>query len=142
MPRIRTGLVKVDGLAELNRSFKDMHNGMQADLKAASKDVADDVRRASVGAAYSIGGVAAHVAPSLSSVATPTSAAVAGGGASYAMFGGAEFGSNRYKQFRPWRGNGMDAGYFVYPSIRANSDLIVQKYTAAADHILEKARLK
>lgn len=38
------------------------------------------------------------------------------GGQGYSM--GAEFGAYRYKQFKVWRGNQDDAGYFLWPSIR------------------------
>jgi hypothetical protein len=35
---------------------------------------------------------------------------------------GAEFGAIVYKQFRPWTGNGDDAGYFFYPAVRTFRD--------------------
>lgn len=42
------------------------------------------------------------------------------GGQGYSM--GAEFGAYRYKQFKTWRGNQDDAGYFLWPSIRQFRD--------------------
>lgn len=42
------------------------------------------------------------------------------GGKPYNM--GAEFGSYRYHQFKTWRGNGDDAGYFLWPAIRKFRD--------------------
>lgn len=42
------------------------------------------------------------------------------GGRPYDM--GAEFGSYRYRQFQTWRGNGDDAGYFLWPAIRKFRD--------------------
>lgn len=38
------------------------------------------------------------------------------GGQGYSR--GAEFGSYQYKQFEIWRGNGDEAGYFLWPTIR------------------------
>jgi hypothetical protein len=35
---------------------------------------------------------------------------------------GAEFGSYQYKQFKEWRGNKNDAGYFFWPAIREFRD--------------------
>lgn len=35
---------------------------------------------------------------------------------------GAEFGAIQYHQFREWRGNQEDAGYFLWPSIREFRD--------------------
>lgn len=42
------------------------------------------------------------------------------GGKGYSR--GAEFGSYRYKQFKIWRGNSDEAGYFLWPSIREYRD--------------------
>lgn len=42
------------------------------------------------------------------------------GGQGYSM--GAEFGAYRYNQFKTWRGNQDDAGYFLWPTIRKFRD--------------------
>src|SRR5512147_1301244 len=50
------------------------------------------------------------------------------GGVGSVLFGGkpwdfgAEFGSKRYKQFLPWRGNDDGAGYFLWPTVRLFRD--------------------
>lgn len=136
--KIRSGTVKVDGLRELNAALRAIGPDAQKELREASKEVAEMVADDARAAAYTIGGVAAHVAPSLRAVAGVKSAGVAGGGARYPMFGGAEFGSYKHKQFKPWRGNDSGAGYFLYPSIRADSDRITTTYTDAIDGILAR----
>lgn len=136
--RIRTGAVQIDGLRELNAALRAIGPDAQKELREASKEVAEMVADDARAAAYSIGGVAAHVAPSLRAVAGVKSAGVSFGGARYPMAGGAEFGSYKYKQFKPWRGNGSDAGYFLYPSIRRDADRITTTYTDALDGILER----
>lgn len=139
MARIRTGDVKVDGLKELNKALKAIGPDARKDLKEASKKVATFVANDARSAAYSIGGVAAHVAPSIKPVASIAgSAGVSIGGTAYPMAGGAEFGSIKYKQFQPWRGNGSDAGYFLYPAIRQDVDRITNEFAAAIDDIIRK----
>lgn len=137
--RQRTGAVKVEGLRELNRALRELGPDARAGLKDASRRVSELVAGDARSAAYSLGGVAAHVAPSIKSRAAMNGgASVAIGGARYPMAGGAEFGSRRFKQFKPWRGNGMEAGYFLYPTIRRDSDRIATEYTSALDGIIEE----
>ena len=136
--RIRSGTVEVHGLTELNRALRGISKEAQGDLKEASRKVAEFVASDAKAAAYSLGGVAAHVAPSIGRVGGVSSAGVAFGGARYPMAGGAEFGSIRYKQFKPWRGNSSSAGLFVYPSIRRDADRIETEYRDAIDGLLEK----
>ena len=142
MARVRTGAVRVEGLTELNRALKAIGPELQKELKATNLSVAEMVAGDAKAAAYSLGGVAAHVAPSIQAKGYTTSAAVSGGGPTYPMFGGAEFGSIRFKQFKPWRGNGSDAGYFVYPAIRQDADRITTEYTDAIDDLMRKVGLK
>lgn len=139
--RKKTGAIEVHGLAEVSRALKGMDKGFARELRGANKDAATTVAGDARSNAYSIGGVAAHVAPSLKASAGATSAAVSGGGPAHPAFGGAEFGSNRFKQFSPWRGNGRMAGYFVYPAIRENEEEIVRTYTEALDRLLIRAGL-
>jgi hypothetical protein len=140
--RIRSGDIQVEGLAELSRALRKLEGAeWSKELRDANKSVADLVAKDARAAAYSLGGVAAHVAPSIGARASQQSAGVAFGGARYPMAGGAEFGSNRFKQFKPWRGNGSDAGYFVYPAIRQDLDRIETEYTRAIDALAKRAGL-
>lgn len=141
MSRVRTGEIEVHGLRELNRALKKLGPDFQRELKATNLDVASLVADDARGIAAGLGGVAAHVAPSITAKGYTTAAAVSLGGSAHPAAGGAEFGSNRYKQFKPWRGNGPDAGYFVYPSIRQNADRVRNEYEDAADALIKKAGL-
>lgn len=138
MPKIRSGTVKVDGLTELNRALKAIGPEAQKELKTASKKVATFVAADAASAARSLGGVAAKTAPSIKPVGGVSGSGVAFGGARYPFAGGAEFGSIRFKQFRPFRGSDSSAGYFVYPSIRRDSDRIETEFTDAIDDILDR----
>lgn len=133
--------LRVDGIVELSKALKEISPELRKELRLANKSVAQFVADDSRAAAYSLGGVAALVAPSIKASAGQAFAGVSFGGSEYPMAGGAEFGSIRYPQFQPWRGNSSDAGYFVYPSIRHDSDRIATEYTAAMDTLLRKAGL-
>lgn len=135
----RAAAVKIDGLRELNRALRQIGPDARQGLRDASRKVSELVARDAQAAAYTLGGVAAHVAPSIKSRAAASgSASVAIGGARYPMAGGAEFGALKYKQFKPWRGNSTDAGYFLYPSIRRDADRIASEYMSALDGIIEE----
>lgn len=155
MARVKYGSIEVDGLAQLNLALKALGPKMPRELRKANKTVADFVAADAKSAAQSLGGVAAHVAPSVKSSAGVGFAGVSFGGPGYEMAAGAEFGAGHglprqrkggtykgYNQFEPWRGNGADAGYFVYPSIRHDADRIETEYGAAIDHLLEITGLK
>lgn len=136
--KIRSGTVQVSGLPELSKALKAIGPDAQKELREASKRVATFVANDARSAALSIGGVAAHVAPSIKPVGGVSGAGVAMGGSSYPMAGGAEFGSMRYRQFKPWRGNSSDAGYFLYPAIRQDADRIQTEFTEAIDDIIKR----
>lgn len=139
MARVRTGDIRVEGLRQLNAALKAIGPDARKELKEASKSAADMVATDARGIAQGLGGVARHVAPSIKPVASVAgSAAVSIGGSGYEMAGGAEFGSLRFKQFQPWRGNGSDAGYFLYPAIRQDVDRIVTEFTDAVDRIIKR----
>ena len=139
--RIKSGVVRVEGLTELSRDLKAMGPEFQKELTRTNKEVAGFVADSAAGAAYAIGGVAAHVAPSIKAAAGVGWAGVSIGGPGFPMAGGAEFGSYRSGQFQPWRGNGADAGYFLYPTIRKDAEQIEGQYVEAVDRLLRKNRL-
>lgn len=144
MPRIKSGAgVRVEGLAELNRALRALGGReFQVELREAGREVATEVAGDARSKAVSLGGVAAHVAPSIAASAGFTSAGVSFGGAAHPAAMGAEFGGQgrpTTMQFKPHRGT---VGYFVYPSIRDNSEFITETYLGAVDEILRRHDLK
>lgn len=120
--------VKIEGLREVRSELRELDDGFNRKLKDAYQRVANEVTDASQYRARSEGGVAAFVAPSIKSGTSVNAAVIRLGVGTLTrkdgstvraslVAPGAEFGSS-YKQFRPWRGNGEDAGYFIYPTIR------------------------
>lgn len=145
MPRINASGaagVQVRGLNELNRALRRLGPDAQKELKETNRSVAEFVADDARAAAYTLGGVAAKVAPSIRPKGTNTGASVGFGGAGYPYAGGAEFGSIKYKQFKPWRGNGTDAGYFVYPAIRQDANRIETEYTEALNDLMRRNGLR
>lgn len=134
--------VRVVGLNDLNRALRELGPDLQRELKRTNLDVAQIVADDARSAALQLGGVAAHVAPSIRASARNTAAGVSFGGAGYPMAAGAEFGAYRFKQFQPWRGNDENAGYFVYPAIRQDADRIETEYGAAIDKLLDRNGLR
>ena len=63
-----------------------------------------------------------------------------GGGTTQQLWGGYEFGSNKYKQFPVWSGNqGRGSrGWFIYPTLRAEQPNIIAKWENAFNEILKE----
>jgi len=142
--RIRTGDIQVSGLRELNKALKDLGPEFPKEMRKVNKEVATGVKDHALRNALALGGTAAHIAPSLKASGGVNSAAVALGGAAHPAAGGAEFGGQRRpttQQFKPWRGSGSNAGYFLYPAIREDADDIYNDYLGALDDLVKRVGL-
>ena len=63
-----------------------------------------------------------------------------GGGTTQQLWGGYEFGSNKFKQFPVWSGReGRGSrGYFIYPTLRAEQPHLIGQWLNAFDRILKE----
>ncbi len=63
-----------------------------------------------------------------------------GGGTTQQLWGGYEFGSNKFKQFPVWSGSqGRGSrGYFIYPTLRAEQPHVIAQWEAAFTKILKE----
>ena len=64
-----------------------------------------------------------------------------GGGTTQQLWGGYEFGSTKFKQFPIWSGRGPrggSAGYFIYPTLRAEQPHIIAQWESAFTKILKE----
>ena len=63
-----------------------------------------------------------------------------GGGTTQQLWGGYEFGSNKFKQFPIWSGSqGRGSkGWFIYPTLRAEQPNIIAKWENAFTEILKE----
>lgn len=145
--------IDVRGMDEFRRALKQLDSQAEIEdqLKDVNKDVADLVVQKARARAFTP--LQRKAAESLKAARQLRRAAVSGGGARYPFFGGAEFGADRgisrigprgrryvgHNQFEPWRGSSRDAGYFLYPAIRDNTEELVEMYGDAIDQLTRKA---
>jgi len=65
---------------------------------------------------------------------------LSGGGTTQQLWGGYEFGSNKFKQFPVWSGKeGRGSrGWFIYPTLRAEQPYIINEWENAFSKILKE----
>lgn len=65
---------------------------------------------------------------------------LSGGGTTQMLWGGYEFGSNKFKQFPVWSGQeGRGSrGWFIYPTLRAEQPFIINEWENAFSKILKE----
>lgn len=131
-----TGTVRIDGYAQLRRDLLKVTPDVDAMLKRLNVSIADDIITAARARAVATGRQQRRAATYLKAYRS----ARAGGvnlrqntAMPFAM--GAEFGARR-PQFKPWRGNGADAGYFLWPSIRDAN--VIQAYSDGIADLVEE----
>jgi hypothetical protein len=138
-------------LRSITRAFKAMDDEAIAQAKQTSSALADFVRAKIVSAASNLtrnrldNKVAEGSKVSKSSKIGEISFGFAGqklsgGGTTQQLWGGAEFGSNKYKQFPVWSGReGRGSrGWFIYPTLRSAQPEIIQKWEQAFSTIVRK----
>lgn len=133
------GKIEVVGLREFRLSLKAMSDDLPKDLRQVNKDAAETVAADARNRASSQGGALGKAAPSIKAGATQRGGYVKIGGDRYPFALGGEFGSVQFKQFRPWRGSGDDAGYALYPAKRAKTPHIVERYGDLIDELSRRA---
>jgi hypothetical protein len=117
--------VNVEGIKEFQAALRQIDATLPRRMRVANNVVAEKLAAAARLRAGSLGSTAAHVAPSVRVASDQRSVAIKIGSAKYPMAIGAEFGSHRFHQFKPWTGNkwtdpeSLAIGYFLHPTIRA-----------------------
>jgi hypothetical protein len=63
-----------------------------------------------------------------------------GGATTQTLWGGSEFGSNKYKQFPAWSGKlGRGSrGWYIYPTLRAEQPELIRKWELSFDRIVKE----
>jgi hypothetical protein len=132
--------IKVNGLTEFRKELRKLDDkGFTDQLKDANYAIAELVVTGAKGKAGALGKMQARAAETLKPSRQAARAQVTAGGARAPFFFGAEFGSGKYHQFQPWRGGGPGAGYFLYPTIRAETVPILGIYSEAVKKITATA---
>jgi hypothetical protein len=140
--------------ADLRRvlgAFKAMDEEATVQAKAASGALAEFAQDKIIGTATARGQAAERIARgsrvSKSSKIGElsfgfTAQKFSGGGTTKDLWGGNEFGSNKFKQFPIWSGTGPKGrgsnGWFIYPTLRAIQPEIIAKWENAFEKILKE----
>lgn len=140
-------------VAGVREALRSLPKEASVTLRDASVDIAEDVAAKAEDRARALGGVAKYVPVKARRDRIPK--VVMGGTTRLPardgrprrgsrqtvgdVMWGAEFGSDRFRQFSPWGGNGETAGYFLWPTIRDESDGIMERYGDALMEAVDKA---
>lgn len=155
--------VSVRGLEDFHRQLKRIESEAGADglglLKALNYDVAEHIRVRAVARAQGLTRMQRRAASTLRSSKQARRALITGGSdakSGVAFFGGAEFGAAHdsmrfniggspprsglgWNQFPDWRGNHGAVGYFLFPTLRAESETIKEMYWQGLERIVARA---
>jgi hypothetical protein len=137
-------------LRGITRAFKAMDEAAVEQAKGVSNGLATYVQSKIIGAASGRPNRAASRIAEGSRVSKSSkigelsfgfvSQKFSGGGTTQQLWGGNEFGSNKFRQFPVWSGrfgNGS-RGWFIYPTLRAEQPHIVAQWEAAFTKILKE----
>lgn len=140
MARVRRVRGGIDGL---NAALRGWPKDASKELRDEAQKIAETVASTARSRGASQGGVSGKVAPSLRAKRDRYPSLIlgrktpkwrkskSGGQYSQAVAFGAEFGSVTFAHLPPWRGNGSDSGYFVWPTIRDMEDETREAYADA-----------
>ena len=148
-------VIKVAGLKELRSALRKASDTFPSEIKEINFAVVNDIlvpeaqHEAAAVTLTTWKGKSFHVnqqvIASIRALSQQRAAIIAMGGAKVPYAAGDEFGSMGGKsrkgkghttQFGGWKGNTTDAGYFLWPSIRAKSPEIQAKYLQLLDRML------
>jgi hypothetical protein len=132
-------------LRAIARSFKAMDDEATKQAKVISSELADYVKSKVIdAAAFTRTNTAGSVRIATGAVVSKSSKIgeisygfarqkFSGGGSTQQLWGGLEFGSNRYKQFPVWSGKeGRGSrGWFIYPTLRSIQPEILKRWENA-----------
>jgi hypothetical protein len=137
-------------LRAIVRSFKAMDEEATSQAKEQTSKLADWVRGKIVAASS---GSTNKVAPKIAQGSKVSKSSkigeisfgfasqkLSGGGTTQQLWGGYEFGSNRYKQFPVWSGReGRGSrGWFIYPTLRSAQPEIVRRWEESFSKIVKE----
>jgi hypothetical protein len=131
------------------KALKNMEDGAKEEAKRQSGALAEYAQKQISSTAQGRGKAAIRVATGSKVKKSSTTGELtygyasqrfSGGATTRDLWGGNEFGSNRYRQFPVWSGReGRGSkGWFIYPTLRRIQPKIVSEWTAAFDRILKE----
>jgi hypothetical protein len=130
----RADKIEVVGLRDLQKALRAADSALPRELTKTHKALAEKVVERAKGAASGNRQAARFLVPALSAGGEQRNAFVKIDGSRNAPALGAEFGSFKFHQFQPWRGNqytdplAQDVGYFLHPTLRKMRSEIEDTY--------------
>jgi len=150
MAHDEVGLNKAE-LRGVLKALKNMEEGATDAAKRESGAISEYVRGKVIDSAHTLNSrnVASRIAEGSSVKKSSkigeitygfTAQKFSGGASTKTLWGGSEFGSNKYRQFPIWSGReGRGSrGYFIYPTLRKLQPEILRRWTSAFDDILKE----
>jgi hypothetical protein len=150
MQKAEVGLDKTE-LRGVFKALKNMEEGATEEAKRESGAISEYVRGKVIDSAHTLNSrnVASRIAEGSkvkksSKIGEITygydSQKFSGGANTKQIWGGSEFGSNKYKQFPVWSGReGRGSrGWFIYPTLRKLQPEIIARWTASFEKILKE----
>lgn len=135
--------IDVEGLKQFRRDLAEIDKGFVKELGQEYKQIGQMIQSGAAARASSLGGVAAKAADAVKATARTSDVSIklsAGTRTPFAF--GAEFGGGAKpttRQFQPWKGNGADAGDFLYPTIAEKSQQIVTEFEQVVGRVTARA---
>jgi hypothetical protein len=151
MSTTRSVGIEVEGLRQFMRGLRQAPERLDKDIRKEFREIAatvrDRARAAAWGRRSAVGGGPKRVRSMQSWRDLVNTIRSGSNPEPYVALGsdrvpwvlGHEFGSGRYPQFPPWRGNKADAGYFFYPAVRAETQNVVERMAEVVDRVLSEA---
>ena len=144
----QTGLDRAE-LRLVYKALKNMEDGAKEEAKRQSGALAEYAQKQISSTSQGRGKAATRIAIGSKVKKSSTTGELtygyasqrfSGGATTRDLWGGNEFGSNRYRQFPIWSGReGRGSkGWFIYPTLRRIQPKIVSEWTAAFDRILKE----
>jgi len=135
---------RIEGLGDLARALRKIGKEYANSLRDANYELASQVVEIARQRASREPGVTEKAAQrGLRALRRGKEVMVEGGGPKAPYFFGAEFGSLRYRQFQPWRGNqfteGSLPGYFLHPTLREDVPTLLEEYQRRLDELHREA---
>ena len=141
-----------DELRAVFKAFKAMDEQAQTEAKNQTGQISDFARSRIIDKAHSLNtsGVAASRIAEGSNVKKSSKIGeitfgyigqkFSGGGTTQQLWGGFEFGSNKYKQFPRWSGtDGKGSrGWFIYPTLRAEQSYLINLWEESFEKIVKR----
>tara|TARA_R110000868_G_scaffold121354_3_gene321875 strand:+ start:639 stop:1091 length:453 start_codon:yes stop_codon:yes gene_type:complete len=137
-------------LRSITRAFKAMDDEATSQAKGVSNGLATYVQTKIVNTASSSRNRAASIIAQGSVVSKSSKIGeisfgfarqrLSGGGTTQQLWGGYEFGSNKFKQFPVWSGRTGrgSTGWFIYPTLRAEQPYILSQWEKGFDQVLKE----